>query len=389
MYLWLFPFGEVKKDAKIVIYGHGAVGRQYINQVLASDYCEILFAVDVNYEKIKPEKVVILSPNTLATRNDYDYVVVANRSTVVSRQIIDFLHTLGVRPDRIVSRNIEIHMEEREKEFCRCDPSNWSLMKNLLYSIDSCTRNIFMGDRALQTRRYQMFSKLRTLLKCRSINDDNIKYCRLGKENDGGYYMVDCFKGVTKAYSFGISNDVSWDKCIASRNIDIFMYDHTIPCLPEENEKFHWHKVGLASSATSQGRSLKTLEQIVIENGHTDDDNMILKMDVEGVELEGLYTTPQTVLEQFSQIVIEIHYFTDERFFESLSKMLEKMNETHQVIHVHANNYGNAFYSGDIVFTDAIEVTYVRKKDYKFKSYELDNWMDQPCYNGRDEIELF
>ena len=51
-----------------------------------------------------------------------------------------------------------------------------------------------------------------------------IKY---GK-HDGGYILLDDFHEGSIAYSFGISTDVTWDKEMASRGYDVFMYDHTI-----------------------------------------------------------------------------------------------------------------------------------------------------------------
>ena len=51
---------------------------------------------------------------------------------------------------------------------------------------------------------------------------------RTGKHYDGGYIMLDDFHAGDIAYSFGICDDVSWDKDMASRGYDIFMYDHTI-----------------------------------------------------------------------------------------------------------------------------------------------------------------
>ena len=64
------------------------------------------------------------------------------------------------------------------------------------------------------------------------------------------------------AYSFGISNDVSWDKAMADCGYDVFMYDHTISALPEENDRFHWEKIGVASDKTEDPQ-LKSLEELI------------------------------------------------------------------------------------------------------------------------------
>ena len=70
-----------------------------------------------------------------------------------------------------------------------------------------------------------------------------------GVYGDGGYVLLDDLTDIKVAYSFGISNIVSFDKALADKGIDIYMYDHTIRGLPYNNPKFHWKKIGLAGEA--------------------------------------------------------------------------------------------------------------------------------------------
>ena len=60
----------------------------------------------------------------------------------------------------------------------------------------------------------------------------------IGK-TDGSYITLDYFENIKIAYSFGIANIIQFDTELAKRNIDIYMYDHTINGLPYENPKFH------------------------------------------------------------------------------------------------------------------------------------------------------
>ena len=68
---------------------------------------------------------------------------------------------------------------------------------------------------------------------------------RIGAKNDGGYVLLDDFENIKIAYSFGVSSEISFDKGLADKNIDVYMYDHTIEKLPFSNLKFHWKKIGL------------------------------------------------------------------------------------------------------------------------------------------------
>ena len=67
----------------------------------------------------------------------------------------------------------------------------------------------------------------------------------LGAKSDGCYVLLDDFENIKIAYSFGISTNIQFDKALADKGIDVFMYDHTINSLPYENPKFHWKKIGL------------------------------------------------------------------------------------------------------------------------------------------------
>jgi hypothetical protein len=62
----------------------------------------------------------------------------------------------------------------------------------------------------------------------------------LGKKTDGCYVLLDDFKNIKIAYSFGISNKIQFDDALARRCIDVYMYVHTINSLPYNNSKFHW-----------------------------------------------------------------------------------------------------------------------------------------------------
>ena len=68
----------------------------------------------------------------------------------------------------------------------------------------------------------------------------------IGEKRDGCYVLLDDFKDIKIAYSFGISRMIQFDKNLADRGIDVYMYDHTINSLPYNNSKFHWKKIGIS-----------------------------------------------------------------------------------------------------------------------------------------------
>lgn len=193
------------------------------------------------------------------------------------------------------------------------------------------------------------------------------RYVRVGCEGDGGYVMLDEFarKQIDAAYSFGIGGNVSWDESIAERGIDIYMYDHSIQGLPKQNERFHFFKLGLTGHRP--GGNLKTLTSIISDNGHVGNANLILKMDIEGCEWDVFDESESDIINQFSQIVLEFHGLSEDVEDDEHAKqikILEKLNKTHQVVHVHANSAGYVEYVGPLTLPNLLEVTYARRSDF-------------------------
>ena len=176
---------------------------------------------------------------------------------------------------------------------------------------------------------------------------------------------MDDFHAGDVAYSFGISDDVSWDKEMASRGYDIFMYDHTIDALPEENARFHWSKLGISDETTHDDR-LKTLDELIKANHHEDKHNMILKMDVEGAEWGFLEQVSSETLSQFSQMSFEFHGIPSHKNPDLVLEVFRKINRTHQLVHIHANNCGNYISFGHKNFCELLELSYVLRGKYTF-----------------------
>ena len=181
------------------------------------------------------------------------------------------------------------------------------------------------------------------------------------------YVMLDEseFKGIKIAYSIGIGSPdyyINFDKELAERNIDVYMYDHTINKLPYENPKFHFRKIGIAGK-NNNNPMLKTLEDMLKENGHLNEKNMILKVDPEGAEWEAMLDFPEDLLKNFRFMLFEFHFKND---LETYYKVLSKLSKYHQIYYVHCVNCGHVVQIGDIRICYALEVSYIIKEGYKF-----------------------
>ncbi|MGN8118839.1 FkbM family methyltransferase [Labrys sp. 22185] len=216
-------------------------------------------------------------------------------------------------------------------------------------------------------------------------------YVRLGKDFDGGYiFLKDGLKGKI-AYSFGINNDVSWDRNVADLGYDVYMYDHTIPNLPEENVKFHFFKTGV--SGKSSDTDLKTIENIILDNNHSELTDIILKMDIEGAEWEALSAVPEKTLRQFGQIALEYHWFDhlgqDEVFYPA-ERALRKMHKLFAPVHIHSNNCCDLVVIGGVPVPPVLEVTYVNRAAFKTEKSRrvFPTPLDQPNDPNRPDHHL-
>lgn len=190
---------------------------------------------------------------------------------------------------------------------------------------------------------------------------------RKGNPHDGGYLMVDHGLRNGVAYSLGINDDVSWDLDMAALGCEIYQYDHTIDRLPVENPRFHWFKQGIAAQPTPDG-VLDSLPNLIARNGHANHTDLILKMDIEGYEWEVFESMDERTLRQFSQIVLEVHTLVlgGSEKQAQIAQVLEKLYQTHQPVHVHANNHGFIGVVGGVTMPDTLELTYVRRSDHQF-----------------------
>lgn len=217
----------------------------------------------------------------------------------------------------------------------------------------------------------------------------NGSFVRLGRQCDGGYIHLNDFRGKV-AYSFGINDDVSWDYDISKLGYEVQMYDHTIVALPFENERFCFHKIGIASCVCEENAELKSLDNLIMENNHAEEKNMILKMDVEGAEWGALEMVSSETLGKFDQIVMEFHHLNDQDKNMQIVQVLQKLNQTHALVHIHPNNYCRVVYVNNCAYPDSIEVTYLNRQVYT--DLENGDWepskMDKQNWKERDEIDI-
>ncbi|MBC6404139.1 MAG: FkbM family methyltransferase [Rhodospirillales bacterium] len=186
---------------------------------------------------------------------------------------------------------------------------------------------------------------------------------RVGRQDgDGGYVMADRFRPDQKVYSYGVSDEMTFDLDLAERGLESFLYDYTIARLVQDHPRFRFRREGISGS-NKPNKKVFTLEHHIAENGHTDGD-MILKMDVEGAEWDVLRTIDPAVLTRFEQIIMELHriwHLDRPEFYQCFCPAMEKLREHFHLFHVHANNAGPIRSLSDLPVASPLEISLLRK----------------------------
>jgi hypothetical protein len=176
-----------------------------------------------------------------------------------------------------------------------------------------------------------------TLLReLRPVALENCLMQRFGSPNDGGYLMCGNLLGnVESAYSYGIGPQDDWGCDVSEhRRISVHQYDcfspPDVPC-PNRRAIFHDECIG-PRAETIDSRVFDTLAGQISKNGDAGK-TLVVKIDVEGAELDSLLTTPDRVLYRIDQLAMEIHG-TDRRYL----TLVRKLKRTFHLVHLHYNN---------------------------------------------------
>lgn len=100
-YKYLFPYEIVPARSRIIIYGAGELGQDYLLQMMITNYCNVVAIADRNYLKYPPMAVSVISPDDIHNY-EFDYVVIALRMQAAHTEILRVLHDQDVTDDKIV-----------------------------------------------------------------------------------------------------------------------------------------------------------------------------------------------------------------------------------------------------------------------------------------------
>jgi tetratricopeptide (TPR) repeat protein len=234
-------------------------------------------------------------------------------------------------------------------------------------------------------------NKVYEVLKMLRPYDIDIKKARVGSLFDGGYVLADNRTSDQVVLSYGLGGEISFDAAMAMEGHQCYMFDHTVPGLPEQHQNFHFYREGVGG-VTEPEKSFFTVQDH-LKRFSISGDRLILKMDVEGYEWEVMSRISDDVLSRFEQIAIEVHDFhrlAEPEFLDKVLASLERINRQFTLFHVHANNNNPMSLVSGFTLYNLLELSYIktnivnRKPSRTLYPTELDN----PNEQDRDDYIL-
>ena len=233
-------------------------------------------------------------------------------------------------------------------------------LRSQIHDLSSALVDFERAPRSDADRRCRRVAEL---LRPLEIDADLI---RVGGPRDGAYVMADDF-AASAAVSVGVGHDVSWDIAVAARGLPVHLFDPTVagPPEPVANATFSPIGLGTPGQAVATGLPLKSLSELVADCGFGLEDEVLLKIDIEGAEWEALDADPPGA--RFRQVVLELHdldQIRDDRAGERIVRVLERLHSTHAPVHLHGNNDAPFAHFDAYWFPTVVEASFVRRDGF-------------------------
>ena len=190
-----------------------------------------------------------------------------------------------------------------------------------------------------------------------------LKQCtmgRWGRAFDGGYTVcLNLVDDIAAVYSYGIEGEDSFG-CDASAALQVPVHQYDcfdttrVTCATGGTPVFHEECVGRQTDVRD-GRAFDSVVQQVQRNGHTGE-RLLVKMDIEGAEVESLLAMDEHELSWMNQLILEIHSVTDS---ETLA-LLQHLKGVFYIADVHYNNVACGEHHGPFP-SSIVEVLLVNK----------------------------
>lgn len=187
----VFPFNLIPQNSNIIFYGGGIAGKNYLSQVWATNWCQVIAVCDREQSTLNIRNTELILPSAIE-QYDYDYIFVTPLDKNVREEIYNNLLNLGVSKDKVLWNYDVIEKEWNNPDvgFLKQE-DEYTAKKDIpgyLEEIDPhllvTSKRIDMAVRYLLFRdfTYGMDNKENLSLFSRFI------FCRTGGKEEGNYF---------------------------------------------------------------------------------------------------------------------------------------------------------------------------------------------------------
>ncbi len=190
------------------------------------------------------------------------------------------------------------------------------------------------------------------------------KLIRVGLDDDGGYLLPNDLKDLQVCFSAGVGSESNFDLECSNYGMTLFLADNSVSkptfnSLPPNPYHFLKKHIGLTNNA-----DFITLDEWVNSSGVSKQEDLLLKMDIEGAEYDVLNHCSDELMTRVRIFVVEIHdlyRLWREDFFHNAERMFDKILKTHACVHIHPNNYDIIYSRNGIPIPITAEFTFLRR----------------------------
>lgn len=216
-----------------------------------------------------------------------------------------------------------------------------------------------------QSRKYGStdVNRVRSLIASLRPVTSSFPLIRWGDVGDGGYLIPDCIDGLSTVFSLGVADSVSFERDCVKRGMRAIMADASVaaPEITSESEQYTFFPNFIGAYRADE---YITFADLHAKSGISPEEEFIIQMDIEGSEYQVLLQMPEELLQKARVIVVEFHELTgmfSPLPFNIIHACFQRLLSTHEVVHIHPNNYGKVAVKKDVVIPSLMEFTFLRK----------------------------
>lgn len=215
---------------------------------------------------------------------------------------------------------------------------------------------------------------------------------RIGSEFDGGYLVPDDLAGISACFSPGVNENASFEQDLQQKfGIGSHLADFSVSGPPNSFKPLSFTKKFIGATDDDVFMTMDTWAKNT--NELSDNQDLLLQMDIEGFEYISLLRLSTEVLKRFRIIIIEIHdveAWGNPHFFNVIEAFFNMLLQHFWVVHNHPNNCCGIVqlheFSGPRVF----ELTLHRKDRATPQGHcqAFPHPLDRPNLSDRDDLVL-